>query len=857
MIHFSPRSNMRIILAIGASSLALAATPALAQESGAKAEEGGNTEIIVTAQFREQRLQDIPLAITAVNAEMLQAKNQTDISQVADRAPNVSLRKQGASFGPSISASIRGVGQTDFSPAYEPGVGIYIDDVYYPQLTGAAFDLLDLERVEILRGPQGTLAGRNSIGGSIKMFSKRPTGSNTGFVEAQYGSRNKIGLRASADFGLTDELSARLSGVYKSQDGYVDVLDYGCVHPQGNGETFINESGVAQEYNPAVNGIAALSASGNCKVGEQGDVNYQAVRGVLRYNSSSIDLDVMLSADYTRDRRSNAAEVLAATKLVDNANTNIGDVTFDDRFICGKFCNYTTLYQAAGTFSQSAFLDGIFGADGEPLNEYRGENKTTYDGYNFAANVSVGVNDWISVDNILAYGAFDSAFDTDGDLSPITLGNGHNDLSHWHWSEELRVNLQPVDTVNIVLGGYWFEQSTTYFSYQDLRYVSVYPLQFQQPDKVDANSKAAFANLAWEIAPDFNFNAGIRYTDESKTYNYFRLNLDGTVNRFLDSVGAACGIGFSGVDTADCNGNGDTTEVLRALTGNPAIYKGDNIDYRIALDYRFSDEFMVYGSIATGFKGGGTNPRPFNAYQAISFDPETLTSYEIGFKSDLLDRRLRLNVTGFYSEYSDIQIGVSECPLIDGAPATTPTTPCAARVNAGDGEYLGIEAEVFAEPVDGFTIDASFSYLDFKYTELLAAASYPTSAGGVEADDPPLNTPKLKASIGMQYEVSLGDAGSITPRLDVEHTGKIFYGTDRFSVAGERQRLFLPSVTLANARLTWKNADADLTVSLEARNLFNKYHYVTIFDLRNSGTGSAKAVVSPPREIALTVRKHF
>ncbi len=153
-------------------------------------------EIIVTAQFREQNLQDTPLAITAVNAETMEAKSQTNLAQVADSAPNVTLKPQGASFGPSISVSIRGIGAGDFNPAFEPGVGIYIDDVYYPQLTGAVFDLLDLDRVEILRGPQGTLSGRNSEGGSIKMFTTPSEGRTSGFVEGTYGSGQRIGLRA-------------------------------------------------------------------------------------------------------------------------------------------------------------------------------------------------------------------------------------------------------------------------------------------------------------------------------------------------------------------------------------------------------------------------------------------------------------------------------------------------------------------------------------------------------------------------------------------------------------------------------------------------------------------------------------
>src|SRR5207253_1895848 len=132
---------------------------------------------------------------------------------------------------------------------------IYIDDVYYPQLTGAVFDLLDLDRVEILRGPQGTLAGRNSEGGAIKLYSKKPTGNNGGFVEATYGSRKMVGLRAAADFKLTDTVFARISGVAKQQDGYVDRIDYGCAHPGS--------------------GIAATQPAGHCVISKLGGVGYQ------------------------------------------------------------------------------------------------------------------------------------------------------------------------------------------------------------------------------------------------------------------------------------------------------------------------------------------------------------------------------------------------------------------------------------------------------------------------------------------------------------------------------------------------------------------------------------------------------
>ncbi len=827
MKRITGRATTRALLVSGISAISMLSQPAMAQ---ANADDDNDNTIIVTAQFREQALQDTPLAITAIDAATLQAKNQTNVSQVADRAPNVSLRPQTQAFGPAVSASIRGVGQTDFNPAFEPGVGMYIDDVYYPSLTGAAFDLLDLERIEILRGPQGTLAGRNSIGGAVKLYSKKPEGSNTGFVEATYGSRNKIGMRASADFALTDNLSGRVSGVYKSQDGYVDVLDFGCVHAPGSGETFVDNNGVTQEINPA-DGIQPLAPNGNCKVGEMGDVNYQAVRGALRWVSPDGALDISLSADYTRDRRGNSAEVLGATSIVDSPNSNNSGIPLDDRFVCGTHCNYA-LFSAP----EIVWTPDIFGV----AQGFVGDNQTTYDGWNVSNNIDWEVSDMISVQNIFGYGEFDSTWDTDAELAPTYTGVGNNDLSHWHWSEELRVNIQPVESVVVTLGGYYFEQETTYFSYQDIRYI-VIPLLFQQPDVTTADSKAVFANLGWEIVPNLNFSGGLRYTKESKVYNYFRLNRDGTVNPFLDPIGAADGIGAPG-----------------ALSGNAAVYTGSNLDYRASLDYRISDALMVYGSVATGFKGGGTNPRPFNAFQAVGFGPEELTSYELGFKSDLLDRRLRLNVTGFISDYTDIQLGVTECPLLPGAPANA-ARPCAGRINAGDARYKGIEIEAFAEPVDGFNIDASLSTISAKYTRLLPTAEFgPNNLGGIERDDPLSGgAPEFKWNLGAQYEIDLGSGGTLTPRVDVEHTGKIYTGSSRLNDPSVRDAQFLPSETLVNARLTWLNEDQDLSVSLEGRNLTNEYYYYTQFDLRTAGAGSLKAAVAPPREIALTVRKNF
>ena len=256
-------------------------------------------EVVVTAQFRAQNVQETPLAITAISGEMLESRNQTNISEVTNQAPNVTLKPQGAAFGPSLGASIRGVGQFDFNPALEPGVGIYVDDVYYATPTGSILDLLDLERVEILRGPQGTLAGKNSIGGAVKLFARKPQGSG-GYLSGTYGSRDRVDIRGSADFTIRDNLFARITGVSKEQRGYIERRDYGCEHPN---------SGVP----------VLVSVGQDCTLGDMSNVNYSAIRGALRFVASD-NLEIGGAVDYTRDDRNAAGSVLVQTTSTVNPN---------------------------------------------------------------------------------------------------------------------------------------------------------------------------------------------------------------------------------------------------------------------------------------------------------------------------------------------------------------------------------------------------------------------------------------------------------------------------------------------------------------------------------------------------------
>jgi iron complex outermembrane recepter protein len=854
------RLAARAGFAAGASVFALlAASPALSQdevEATPAEAEGTNPEIVVTAQFREQSLQDTPLAITAVNSEMLEARSQTDISQVANQAPSVTLKPQGAAFGPALGANIRGVGQFDFNPALEPGVGFYVDDVYYATLTGSILDLLDLDRVEVLRGPQGTLAGRNSIGGAVKLFSQRPEGSNTGQVSAAYGSRDRLDLRASADFNLARGVDVRLAGVSKKQDGYVDRIDFGCRFPAGGTATFVpafatasNPTMAPQLVNPA-GGVPARSSDPDCRIGREGGIGFIAARGQLRLRPTDT-IDINLIADYTDDDRPTAATVLLQRSYPNGAvasprfppvlNPAPGTtppqnfsapppgaprdinpfaapntlLAYDNRFLCGPYCNYASYDNPA---------DGPFRATTQ-------DGRVRFKGWGVSGQIDWDITDDLQLTSITAYRAYRSVFSNDNDVSPLAHSLGSGVLDFDFFSQELRLNGRFGDAIEYTLGGYYSDQKSYYVTFQDLRYTN---LQFQGGDPVLADSKAVFAHVAWNPFEPLTLTGGIRYTEEAKSYTYGRSRVYNDPTSTL------------------------ANSVL-PLNGFNSTYEGDRVDFRANVQYDFTDDLMAYAQFSTGFKGGGVNPRPFFVQQAIPFGPETLESHELGVKADLFDRRVRLNAAGFFSKYKDLQLTLANCTAITGVTVPPTGTPCAMPVNAGDADVKGLELEALINPVDGLSIDASVSYIDFEYKRFgtftsgatTVAVGGPTNINAPQFGDYPPFTPKWKWSIGAQYRAELGSAGSLTPRIDVAHQGDIFASPTN------RPSNLIEAYTLANARLTWRNAGEDLDVSLEVTNLFDEYYFITLNDQTTGGQGYVNGQPGRPREWAVTVKKRF
>ncbi len=783
---------VRAALGLGMSALAATAVSAADDESS------DLEEVVVTAQFREQNVQDTPLAITAVSGEMLEARSQTNITEVASQAPSVTLKQQGAGWGPSIAAYIRGIGTYDFNPALEPGVGIYVDDVYISSLTGSMLDLLDLERVEILRGPQGTLAGRNSIGGSVKLYSKRPTGDSSGSFQATYGSRDRVDLRGTANFALTDNLFMRISGVDKKQDGYVSRMDYGCANPG-------NPYGIASQ----------VATTAGCVIAKDSNVNFSAVRAALRWVASD-RVEFNLSADYTNDRRNPTGVVLVGYRddllpaaarariqpILDNnpANDAPGSAFVVPR---GSYYNYASYYNPPYDGGGLATA----GATPTPWLASRPTVGQFFEGWGTALEADFDISDSLQLKSITAYRAYESGFSNDNDLSPLASSIGEGTLPFHALSQELRLNGSngPFDWT---LGGYFLDQKSRYQSWQDLRYSS--PLMFQQNDVVNVDTKAAFGQLAYNLNEKTVLTAGVRHTDEHKDYTYVRLNRDG-------STGAP---------------------VVGSLNGTQSDFDGTNTDYRVAVQYKFSDDVMSYLQYSTGFKGGGITPRPFVPDQATGFGPETLKTWEVGVKADLFDRHLRVNSAVFFGNYDDLQLGLQTCT------GSVLTSPCGRVANVGSAEIKGFEMEAQIRPVAGLMIDASYSYTDFKYTDL-------TGAGGIQLSFVAPFMPKQKASVGAQYQFSLAGGATLSPRVDWSFQSHIY--TNGNNQLTNR----IGSYGLANLRLVWGNAEGDLDVALEATNLTDKYYFNSRFDQVTGGGRHTDGSPGRPQEFAVTIKKKF
>jgi iron complex outermembrane recepter protein len=552
-------------------------------------------------------------------------------------------------------ANIRGVGQTDFSPALEPAVGVYVDDVYYATLTTSILDLLDLDRIEILRGPQGTLAGRNTIGGAVKLYSQTPTGQTGGYFEASTGARDLLQARGAANFAVVpDKVFMRIAGVTFNQTGYVDRYDYACSHPGS--------------------GLPATTDGNGCLVGHEGGRKYSAGRMMLRWLIND-SLEFNLNADLTKeDSESSAVTLLYANNPSPNIRyPGVPNVPYDSRFIPSN--PYAT-YAAFSVPNETVA--------GVPKQAETADPNTHFQGWGTSGTLDWHINDEINLKSITAVRGYNRTWGWDAGISPLPLGVGTEHLTHHQFSEELRLTGTALNKkLDYTVGAYYFGERTLYTGHLDLLFVSP-EYEYVLHDPVPAHSRAGFTNVEWHATEKLDLVGGLRYTREDKDYTYSRTNPDGTPTAMFASFN-------------------DTT----------GHYEGSHVDYRADIDYRWTPNLMTYFQYSTGFKGGGVNPRPFfgpgpacpdpgKQCQVQPFKPETLDAFEVGLKSTWFEDRVRLNLSAFINKYKDLQLTILNCPQFS-PPGLGGV--CGLPSNAGDATIEGFELETEAHPIRNLLIE--------------------------------------------------------------------------------------------------------------------------------------------------------
>jgi iron complex outermembrane recepter protein len=785
-------------------------TPAAAKNEGLE-------EIVVTAQFRRENLQIVPIAITAVTGQTMDDRNMTTLTDVANIAPNVTMFVNSAAFGKTNAAFIRGIGQGDFNLAgAEAGVGIYLDDVDYATTLGSAFDLFDLASVDIERGPQGTLQGKNSIGGAIILHSKQPTGDGTGYVEATLGDYSRRDFKAAYDMSvIPGSLFLRVSAFEEYRNGYVTRLSYACVNPQPPAGSTATVDSRGYTVNPLapdyLQGNAPNNLGGNCDIGNEGGTDVRGVRGQLRWLIND-KMENNFTAYAVDDNSEAAAETLvSAVPAALNGPSFYGPTGFNGYLLAKYGQEFDSRFYGPTFYSNYSNFYDLDMQESIPNTDsmHQWGFSDVYD-WNFA--------DHAQFKSVTAFLGYWTDFSDDQSNTPLPMAWAYNVVDHQQFTQEFRLTGSSLENNQLDWATGLFYYHGTSVNRGEINVALIGPfLIFGENSPAITQNEAVFGQATEHLNSQWDLTVGVRGTHEDKEYIY---------QSFFGRLG-------------------------------PYSEEYSHFDWKAALDYKITPDLMAYASASTGFRGGGFNERPFSAAQINEFQPEKLLEYEVGIKSDWFDHTLRGNVALFYGDYTSLQF---PSQLIVGG------IPYDGTQNIGGANIYGYEVELGWRPVGGFQFDGSAGFTGFKYKDLGAnvgcqavANPIPSPAPGENCiagnpgySDYPVSQPKFKANVGVAYAIPIPNGSKLTPRFDVTYQTQAFADT-----VNNTPGAIIPGHSVLNGRIQWDSADNKWSLAALGTNLANKEYYISLFDLRAFGEGMESGQPAPPREWAVNIKYKF
>ncbi|WP_294290275.1 TonB-dependent receptor [uncultured Sphingomonas sp.] len=730
----------------------MAMTPLAAQAQDATTVE----DVVVTAQRREERAQSVPIAITAFSAERIADEAIANLDRIGADIPNLYLARN---FGTSSGALVflRGVGEGDSIFTNDPPVGIYIDDVILPRSTGALIDLIDIERLEVLRGPQGTLYGRNTSGGAIKLVTQRPTFDRIGgAADVTVGSYRRIDARGILNLPLSRTLALRVSGLSRNQRGWGSNLSDGAFV---NGQD-VQAGRVALLWEPdarlSVFATADLTLD---RSGPRFPQRFQSDpdrpgRYLNRFVAPQGSIDRFESAD---------------TAPLGTTDTGGGALRVDFR-LGGATLSSITGYRALRSqigFDQTANAPGV-GANIILLQDQRQHSISQE--VQAAGTALSGRIEWLA-------GGY-AFFEHNDQLTAVSFATPTGTSAARFRTEDFFNAPSRAASV----GGNWSPYEPA----------------------LDTTSYSAFGSATAALGPRARLTAGLRYTDERKTYDV----------RFLTAP-----------DTVLVLPDGRVAQ--RRIRGH-----WTDVSPRVSLDFRIGGDVMLYASHAKGFRSGSFDGRARNIGFVLArqgaIAPETVWSSEAGIKSEWFGRRLRVNVDYFINRYTDIAFSAARA---------NSTPPEIFRQNVGDARIQGLEVEWTARPVAGVEVGGWLSTLADRFTRL---ASSPGCTIVPESQLDLRFTPRLRYQLRGSYTRSVGGG-----RLRV---GGDYSASSPYNIAlcNEPQHRVTDNAAI-NLQLGWDRGNWGVT--LAGTNVADRRY--------NSGSVGSIGYPVAPREMTLRLRRTF